>query len=212
MNICELVPEMSASEISQSGNAFTLDGQSGTVDGIKYLINYDYTPRDGFTGTVTFNFSMINEDEFSGRMKVYVTNGTQSAQREMLLEARRVVVEPKYNSAGKWRLNATMEGANFCGKLTKRTFDVTIEQSGFVFKITGDFDADYSNEIVPGAIFDTIYEGVSDPVDDNNVKKAFTCDFEMKSKDSLSGTIVIYDCKSSGCKTIYNIIGTKISG
>lgn len=211
MNACELIPDMTYDTITQSGSTFSLDGKAGGyIDGTNYLLQYSYSPSSGVTCTVTFAFAMTSDDTFKGTARVYATNGSQSAERIMNMEARRAGAYT-YNAAGTWQITANINGINYCGKQTNRKFNITFEQENYLFNLTGDFDGDGNTEAIPGAVFATEYEGIAEPVDDSNVTKGFISNFKLISQNSLSGTLDVYDCKSSDCVTTYTITGTRIS-
>lgn len=211
MNACELIPDMTYDTITQSGSTFSLDGKAGgSIDGPDYALQYSYSPESGVTCTVTFLFTMSSDDTFKGTARVYATNGSQSAERIMNVEARRVG-DYTYNAAGIWQITANINGINYCGKQATRKFNITLEQEKYLFNLTGDFDGDGNTEAIPGAMFGTECEGIAEPVDDSYVTKGFISKFKLSSKNSLSGTLEVYDCKSGDCLTTYTITGTRIS-
>jgi hypothetical protein len=211
MNACELIPDMSHDTITQSGSTFSLDGKAGGyIDGTNYLLQYSYSPSSGVTCTITFAFAMTSEDAFKGTATVYATNGSQSVERTMNMEARRAGAYT-YNAAGTWQITANINGINYCGKQTTRKFNITFEQETYLFYLTGDFDGDGNTEAIPGAMFGTECKGIAEPVDDSNVTKGFIMEFKLSSENSLSGTLEVYDCKSGDCVTTYTITGTRLS-
>jgi hypothetical protein len=207
MNDCELLPDISSSVITQSGATFTLDDQQGTIDGVNYSLEYTYSPSTGITGTITAFFTMSSEDAFKGTVKIYITNGTQSAERILNMEAKRAG-NYTYNATGSWRITASMAGVNLCGKLVNRTFDINFDQRGFLFEITGDLDGDAVSENLFGSAIDSAYEGILDT--ENDSSKGIISKFTLTSENTISGTLEVYDCSSGNCKTTYNITGTRI--
>jgi hypothetical protein len=210
MNDCELLPNISYDTITQSGSTFSLDGkEGGSIDGPNYFLQYSYTPSDSnITYTITSNFTMSSEDAIKGTVKVYATNGSASAERMLNMEAKRAD-DYTYDATGTWRITAGMKGINYCGKLVSRTFDISFDQRNSLFEITGDLDGDAVTESMYGAVVGSVYEGIFNSADGSS--KGIISNFTLTSKNSMSGTLEVYDCGSTDCKTTYNITGTKIS-